>query len=74
MVEMKNNCDSCVHNNVCKYAKDFKIMSNSIAEAATESVHKECFQNRVRLAIHCKRYVMATHQEAKTNLHIHESL
>lgn len=73
MVKMNDTCKTCMHNNVCKYAKDFEIVSNSIVEVAKESVDKEYFQNLVDLTIRCKQYTMQT-QQVKTNLRTDQSL
>lgn len=72
MVELNHTCKTCIHNNVCRYVKDFEIISNSIVEVAKESVDKEYFQNLVDLTIRCKQYTMQP-QQIKANLRTSES-
>lgn len=72
MVELNRTCKTCIHNNVCRYTKDFEIISNSIVEVAKESVDKEYFQDLVDLTIRCKQYTMQP-QQIKTNLRASES-
>lgn len=66
MVDTNSTCKSCVHNDVCRYAKDFEIICNSLMEVAKESVDKEYWQNLVDLKIRCRKYVMAPYQEVKS--------
>lgn len=66
MVDTNSTCKSCVHNDVCRYAKDFEIICNSLMEVAKESVDKEYWQNLVDLKIRCRKHVMAPYQEVKT--------
>lgn len=63
MVDINSTCKSCVHNDVCRYAKDFEIICNSLVEVAKESVDKEYWQNLIDLKIRCRKYVMAPYQE-----------
>lgn len=69
MVDMSSTCKDCVHNDVCRYTKDFEIVCSSLMEVAKESVDKEYWQNLIDLKIRCKKYVMGPYQvvESKQN-------
>lgn len=66
MADINSTCETCVHNDVCRYAKDFEIIYNSLAEVAKKSVDKEYWQILIDIKIRCKKYVMAPYQEVKS--------
>ncbi len=36
MVEIKNNCDSCIHKPICKYTEAFKKSKDGIVKIAND--------------------------------------
>lgn len=68
MVEMKNDCNSCVHTSICKYTEQFQKSMGDIVKIANDHFAVYDFNDLVDLNIRCRQYVMAPYQEAKTNL------
>lgn len=66
MVEMKNNCDSCVHKNVCKYTEAFEKSMDDIIKVANGLFEVHEFNGLADLSIRCRQYVMAPYQEVKS--------
>lgn len=67
MVEMKNNCDDCVHKNVCKYTEQFQKSMNDIVKIANGHFAVYDFDDLADLSIRCREHVMAPYQEIKVN-------
>lgn len=66
MVEMKNNCDSCVHKHVCKYVDVFQKSMDDIIKVSNDHFEAYDFSGLVDLNIRCRQYVMAPYQEVKS--------
>lgn len=67
MVEMKNDCSSCVHEPICKYTEAFKKSRDDIVKIANDHFEAHDFNGLVDLSIRCRQHVMAPYQELKTN-------
>lgn len=67
MIEMKNDCSSCIHVPICKYAEAFKKSRDDIVKIANDHFEAYNFNGLVDLSIRCRQYVMAPYQKLKTN-------
>lgn len=74
MVEMKNNCDSCVHKSVCKYSGAFKKSIDDIEKFVNDNFRVcdidydmlNMNSGLIDFTIRCREYVMAPYQEVKS--------
>lgn len=67
MVEMKNDCSSCIHEPICKYADTFKKSRDDIIKIANDHSEAYDFNGLIDLSIRCHQYVMTSYQKLKTN-------
>ena len=67
MAEIKNDCSSCVHEPICKYAETFKKSMDDIVKIANDRFEAYGINGLVDLSIWCRQYVMTPYQKLKTN-------
>lgn len=57
MVEMKNDCSSCIHVPVCKYAEAFKKSRDDIMKVANDHFNAYGLNDLIDLlSIRCRQY------------------